>query len=198
MLDNNLIDINSDDSILIESIKEGNERAFNFLVLKYQKRIYWIIRKMVSDHDEADDITQEVFIRVYKSINDFRGDSSFFTYLYRIAINLSLNFLNRNKRINSKKGDFDTEVYKISTNERSADKLFDDKRNEKILKAAIEELPAQQRAVFVLRFFDNLAYEEISKIMNRTTGGLKANYFHAIKKLQTILKPHLKDLTEAV
>lgn len=153
---------------------------------------------MVSDHDEADDITQEVFIRVYKSINDFRGDSSFFTYLYRIAVNLSLNFINRNKRINNKKADFETEVYKISTNERSAEKVFDDKRNEKILKAAIEELPDQQRAVFVLRFYENLPYEEISKIMNRTTGGLKANYFHAIKKLQKILKPQLKDLTEAV
>ena len=153
---------------------------------------------MVSDHDEADDITQEVFIRVYKSINDFRGESSFFTYLYRIAINLSLNYLNRNKRVSSRKGDFETEVYKISSNERSVDKVFDDKRNEKLLKSAIEELPTQQRAVFVLRFYDNLPYEEISKIMNKTTGGLKANYFHAIKKLQTILKPHLKDLTEAV
>lgn len=153
---------------------------------------------MVSDHDEADDITQEVFIRVYKSINDFRGESSFFTYLYRIAINLSLNYLNRNKRVSSRKGDFETEVYKISSNERSVDKVFDDKRNEKLLKSAIEELPTQQRAVFVLRFYDNLPYEEISKIMNRTTGGLKANYFLAIKKLQIILKPHLKDLTEAV
>ncbi|KXK02308.1 MAG: ECF subfamily RNA polymerase, sigma-24 subunit [Chlorobi bacterium OLB4] len=153
---------------------------------------------MISDHDDADDITQEVFIRVYKSINEFRGDSSFFTYLYRIAINLSLNFLNKRKRMNGKRADFDFEISKFESNESSAENLIDRPRNEKLFKSAIEQLPEQQRAVFVLRFYDNLTYDEISKILNRSVGGLKANYFHAVKKLQVILKPHLKDLSEAI
>ncbi|OQY76943.1 MAG: hypothetical protein B6D43_08540 [Ignavibacteriales bacterium UTCHB1] len=197
-LDKNYINVNSDDTEIIESFRTGNDQAFNHLVRKYQKRVYWVVRKMISDHDDADDITQEVFIRVYKSINEFRGDSSFFTYLYRIAINLSLNFLNKRKRMNGKRADFDFEISKFESNESSAENLIDRPRNEKLFKSAIEQLPEQQRAVFVLRFYDNLTYDEISKILNRSVGGLKANYFHAVKKLQVILKPHLKDLSEAI
>ncbi|MCC6884992.1 MAG: sigma-70 family RNA polymerase sigma factor [Ignavibacteria bacterium] len=197
-MDKNYINVNSDDTEIIESFRTGNDQAFNHLVRKYQKRVYWVVRKMISDHDDADDITQEVFIRVYKSINEFRGDSSFFTYLYRIAINLSLNFLNKRKRMNGKRADFDIEISKFESNESSAENLIDRPRNEKLFKSAIEQLPEQQRAVFVLRFYDNLTYDEISKILNRSVGGLKANYFHAVKKLQVILKPHLKDLSEAI
>ncbi|MBW7855374.1 MAG: sigma-70 family RNA polymerase sigma factor [Ignavibacteriaceae bacterium] len=197
-MDKNYINVNSDDTEIIESFRTGNDQAFNHLVRKYQKRVYWVVRKMISDHDDADDITQEVFIRVYKSINEFRGDSSFFTYLYRIAINLSLNFLNKRKRMNGKRADFDFEISKFESNESSAENLIDRPRNEKLFKSAIEQLPEQQRAVFVLRFYDNLTYDEISKILNRSVGGLKANYFHAVKKLQVILKPHLKDLSEAI
>lgn len=175
--------------MLIDSFKNGNRNAFNLLVRKYQKRIYMVIRKMVLDHDDADDITQEVFIKLYRSIVDFRGDSKFFTYLYKIAVNYSLNHLNRNKKILPRKSEFDEKLEDHSyTNASGADEIIDEKDRSVVLRKAIESLPEQQRAVFVMRYYDNLSYEEISKILNKSVGGMKANYFHALKKIGTCLK----------
>ncbi len=187
MRDNNL-NIQSDDNELIESFKKGNRYAFNLIVLKYQKKIYWLARKMVLDHDDADDITQEVFIKLYSSINKYRGESKFFTYLYKIAMNLSLNHLSKNKRNYSRKVDLNSEAYRISSTEKSSEEFLDEKERKKILEEAISTLPEQQRAVFNLRFYDNLSYDEIGKIMKKSTGGMKANYFHAVKKIQEFLK----------
>ncbi|MBL7129397.1 MAG: sigma-70 family RNA polymerase sigma factor [Ignavibacteria bacterium] len=178
----------SDDNEIIENFKNGNQNAFNLLVLKYQKKIYWVIRKMVLDHDDADDITQEVFIKLYKSIDKFRGESQFYTYIYKIAVNLSLNHLNKNKRNYAKKINLDSEAYKIKSKDKSSDEHFDDKNRTKILEDAISTLPDQQRAVFNLRFYDNLSYDEIARILNKSTGGMKANYFHAVKKIEVFLK----------
>ena len=187
MRDNNL-NIQSDDNELIESFKNGNRYAFNLIVLKYQKKIYWLARKMVLDHDDADDITQEVFIKLFNSINKYRGESKFYTYLYKIAMNLSLNHLSKNKRNYSRKVDFNSEAFRISSKEKSSDEFFDEKERAKILEEAISTLPEQQRAVFNLRFYDNLSYDEIGKVMNKSTGGMKANYFHAVKKIEEFLK----------
>lgn len=187
MSDKNL-NIQSDDNEIIENFKNGNQNAFNLLVLKYQKKIYWVIRKMVLDHDDADDITQEVFIKLYKSIDKFRGESQFYTYIYKIAVNLSLNHLNKNKRNYAKKINLDSEAYKIKSKDKSSDEHFDDKNRTKILEDAISTLPDQQRAVFNLRFYDNLSYDEIARILNKSTGGMKANYFHAVKKIEVFLK----------
>jgi len=160
------VNINSEDIDLIESFKNGNDRAFNYLVLKYQKKVYWLIRKMVIDHDEADDITQEVFIKIYSSLKDFRGESKFFTYLYKIAVNYSLNHIKRKKVISTRTADFESEAYKIESTERRTDELMDDMKRNKILEKAILSLPVQQRTVFNLRFYDELSYEEISEILN--------------------------------
>jgi RNA polymerase sigma-70 factor (ECF subfamily) len=183
-----IININSEDSDIIESFNKGNKSAFNYLVLKYQKKIYWVIRKIVLDHDEADDITQEVFLKIYDSLKNFRGDSKFFTYIYKIAVNYSINYLNKNKRILSKKADYDTEAFKITSNEMKPDELHDSIQRTKLLEQAIFSLPPQQRAVFNMRFYDNLTYDEIGAILNKSTGGLKANYFHATKKIEEYLK----------
>jgi len=185
--DNNL-NIQSDDNELIESFKKGNRYAFNLIVLKYQKKIYWLARKMVLDHDDADDITQEVFIKLYSSINKYRGESKFYTYLYKIAMNLSLNHLSKNKRNYSRKVDLNSEAYRLSSKEKSSEEFLDEKERKKILEEAISTLPEQQRAVFNLRFYDNLSYDEIGKIMKKSTGGMKTNYFHAVKKIQAFLK----------
>jgi RNA polymerase sigma-70 factor (ECF subfamily) len=185
--DNNL-NIQSDDNELIESFKKGNRYAFNLIVLKYQKKIYWLARKMVLNHDDADDITQEVFIKLYSSIDKYRGESKFYTYLYKIAVNLSLNHLNKNKRNYSRKIDLNSEAYRISSKEKSSDEFLDEKERAKILEEAINTLPEQQRAVFNLRFYDNLSYDEIGKILKKSTGGMKANYFHAVKKIEVFLK----------
>lgn len=194
MAENNL-NINSTDAELIESFMKGNQNAFNFIVRKYQKKVYWVVRKMVLDHDDADDLTQEVFLKLYRSIGDFRGESKFFTYVYKIAINYSLNHIVKNKKMYKRKSDLDDEFIK------SPDKIADEELNSKektlLLEEAIRSLPEQQRAVFNLRYYENLTYEEISNIMNKSVGGMKANYFHAIKKLEKFLKSHKKfDLVE--
>ena len=182
------INIHSDDNLIIECFKKGNKSAFNYLVLKYQKKIYWIIRQMVMNHDEADDITQEVFIKIYESMDSFRGDSKFFTYIYKIAVNFSINHLNKAKRIFTISSDFNMETYKLKSDDKNADEIIDNNQRTKCLEEAIFSLPVQQRAVFNLRYYDNLSYEEIGKILNKSVGGMKANYFHAIKKIEDYLK----------
>lgn len=182
------LNIETDDLTLISYFKSGNHSAFNLLVQKYQKKIYWVIRKMVVDHDDANDITQDVFIKIYDSLGDFRGDSKFFTYIYRIAVNYSLNYLTRNKRIATRKVDIETESYRIKSDERASDDEYDNKLRQQMLEDAVSRLPDQQRAVFNMRYYDNLSYEEIAEILNKSVGGMKANYFHAVKKIQEYVK----------
>lgn len=185
MIGDNL-NINSPDEELIDSFIKGNKNAFNLLARKYQKKVYWVVRKMVISHEDADDITQEVFIKLYKSLDQFKGESKFFTYVYKIAVNFSINHLNRNKIINSRHVNADT------TELRSFDKSAEDemiaKENSRILEEALETLPEQQRAVFNLRYYEKLSYEEIALILNKSVGGMKSNYFHAIKKIEKFLK----------
>lgn len=189
------LNIASSDEELISSFINGDQNAFNFIVRKYQKKVYWIIRKMVLDHDDADDITQEVFLKIYRSLSDFRGESKFFTYLYKIAVNYSINHLNRNKKIYSRKSDIDNSF--IRSDDKTADEIMISQDRTKLLEEAIDTLPAQQRAVFLLRYYDNHSYEEISNILNKSVGGMKANYFHAIKRLEKFLRCHKKsELTE--
>lgn len=141
---------------------------------------------MVLNHDDADDITQEVFIKLYSSINEFRGESKFFTYLYRIAVNYSLNHLVKHKKTLLRTGNI--EDSNIPSKDLKADELIDARQKTILLEKAIGSLPEQQRAVFNLRYYENLSYEEISQIMNKSTGGMKANYFHAVKKIEKFLK----------
>jgi RNA polymerase sigma factor (sigma-70 family) len=178
------INIQTDDSVLVDEFKNGSRLAYNLLVQKYQKRIYWVIRKMVLDHDDANDIAQDVFIKIYTSLHDFRGDSQFFTYIYRIAVNFSINHINKNKRLNTGRVDIDAEAFRIHDHNNRPGESYDDKLNEMHLETAIGSLPDKQRAVFNLRYYDGMSYEEISKIMDTSVGGLKANYFHAVKKIQ--------------
>lgn len=175
----------SDDMELIDAFLKGDHNAFNLLIRKYQEGIYRVIRKMVLDHDDADDLTQEVFIKIYSSVNEFRGESKFFTYIYRIAVNLSLNFLNKNKRNFSRKVSLSGN--EVNYSDLKADEIIDASNRTELLEKAIESLPAQQRAVFNLRYYENLSYEEISSIMEKSTGGMKANYFHALKNIQKFL-----------
>ena len=181
------INLQSSDSEIISDFLKGNSSSFNFIVLKYQKKVYWVVRRMVLDHDDADDITQEVFIKLHRTLGDFRGESSLFTYLYKIAVNYSLNHLKKNRNRMEKIRNIDEEIYNIKDSSKSQDTLMADREMEKLLKDAMLALPEQQRAVFSLRFYEELSYEEISKILGKSVGGLKANYFHAFKKIQSFL-----------
>jgi RNA polymerase sigma factor (sigma-70 family) len=182
-----IINIQSEDKDIIESFNNGNKNAFNLIVLKYQKRIYWLVRKFVLDHDDADDLTQEIFLKLYKSIGDFRGDSALFTYIYKIAVNFSLNHIKKNKVLSNYKKDFDSKVFKIKSNDLNSDEIYDKNIDTIMIKDAIQILPEQQRAVFTLRFYEELPYEEIASILGTSVGGLKANYFHAFKKIQNYI-----------
>jgi RNA polymerase sigma-70 factor (ECF subfamily) len=161
------------------------EKGYRFLIEMYQKRVYGVIRKMVLIHEDADDITQNTFIKAFKNINNFHGNSSLFTWLYRIATNESLNFLQKKKkRFFFSVDDHESamESYLDHSSMISGDEI------EKKLQKALLKLPDKQRLVFNLRYFEDLAYEEISQITETSVGALKASYHHAAKKIENELQ----------
>ena len=176
----------NNDQDLIKRFKNGDITGFNEIVRKYQQQVYWVIRKMVQDHDEADDITQEVFIKVHTALKDFREESNLFTWLYRIAVNYSINHIKKVKVRNTVSVEMIVEP--IESNDKAADEMIDDETKRRYLAEAIETLPAQQRAVFNMRYYDQLQYDEIADMLGKSTGGIKANYFHAVKKIGEYLK----------
>jgi RNA polymerase sigma factor (sigma-70 family) len=154
------------------------------LVRAYQQRVYWHVRKMVIDHDDADDLTQEVFIKIHKAIDSFREDSQLFTWIYRIATNECLNFLARKRRrFFLPIEDIGAE---LSAKIDSSDAISGDEIQKKLQKALLQ-LPDKQRLVFNMKYFDDLSYENISDITNTSVGALKASYHHAVKKIEHYL-----------
>jgi RNA polymerase sigma-70 factor (ECF subfamily) len=166
---------------LIDQFLNGNEKAFNQLINKYHKGIYWHARRMVGNHLDADEITQEVIIVVYKKISGFKFNSSLKTWIYRITANKSKN-LSRKRKIKNflKMEDVETQNLKLQ------DDIilnYEDKEFLENLNAMLDEIPIKQKQVFVLRHFEGLSYNEISEITGKSVGGLKANYFNAAKKI---------------
>lgn len=172
---------------LLKMIQESEtkEKGFRLMIEMYHKRVYSIARKMVLIHEDADDITQITFIKAFKNIYGFNGKSSLFTWLYRIATNESLNFLQKKKRRFFSSIEDHEEVMKKYVDNSP---LMDGDAIEKKLQKALLALPEKQRLVFNLRFYEDLSYEEISQITETTVGGLKASYHHAVKKLENELK----------
>lgn len=175
-----------EDKDLLIKIKNPETRnyGFNMLVRTYQQRVYWHVRKMVIDHDDADDITQEVFIKIHKAIETFREDSQLFTWIYRIATNECLNFLNKKRRrfflpIEDISIQLSSKI--DSSNDISGDEI------QKKLQKALLQLPDKQRLVFNMRYYDDLSYEHMSEITNTSVGALKASYHHAVKKIEDYL-----------
>lgn len=171
---------------LIQEVRNGKRQAFTELMRRYQKRVYWTARRIVGTHEDADDIAQETFVKAYLALGDFRGDSAFFTWLYRIAVNLSLNVVRKQQVMN-----YLRESPLISSVLPAKDNPHDElvaKETESKIQQAIATLPEKQRAVFVMRYHDEMSYEEISDVLKTSVGGLKANYFHALRKVQAYLK----------
>lgn len=176
-----------EDQALIEKLRDPESRnyGFNLLVRKYQQRIYWHIRKMVIDHDDADDLVQEVFIKVWKNIDGFREDAQLYTWIYRIATNECLNFL-RKKRTR-----FFLPIHDVErelTQKLKSNVELDGNEVQLKLQKALLKLPDKQRLVFNMKYFEDLKYEDIAKITNTTVGSLKANYHHAVKKIEEYLQ----------
>lgn len=161
--------------------------AFGFIVKEYSEKLYWQIRRMVFSHDDSNDILQNTFIKAWTNIDYFRGSAKMSTWMYRIALNECLTFLNR-KRANSQLSidDADTEMI----NKLESDTYFDGDETQKIFLQAIQSLPEKQRIIFNLKYFEEMKYEEISEILGTSIGALKASYHHAVKKIEAFLEKH--------
>ncbi len=168
------------DQQLIEKFLEGNQASFNALVKKYQSRIYWVARRMTGDHSDADDVVQEVLITVYSKLDTFKFNSNFYTWVYKITVRKSLNMI-RSKKVKRFFNLEDSE--RELTNHPDYLKNIDDKEKLAKLDRVLQKLPEKQREVFIFRNFDELSYEEISEITGKSVGGLKANYFNAMEKV---------------
>ncbi len=175
---------------LIEDFRQGDNAGFNELVRRYQEKVYWIARRVVGSHEDADDVVQDVFIKVYEALKEFRAASGFYTWLYRITVNASLNAL-RKRRIKDFVRYEDVEET-LNSDAGGADADVLSKEYESILEKAIERLPPRQKAVFIMRYYDEMSYEEMAQILDRSVGGLKANYFHALKKIQVYVRKESK------
>lgn len=177
-----------DKELLLQFKNEATrEAAYTRIIKKYQEKLYWHIRRMVVEHEDANDVLQNMFIKVWKNLANFREDSQLYTWLYRIATNESLSFLEQQKKRSSASLSDDDSYL---SNKLVADKDFDGKKLEWKLQQAIQRLPEKQKAVFNLRYFEEMPYEEMSKVLETSEGALKASYHHAVKKIEDYILNH--------
>ncbi|MDI3527237.1 MAG: hypothetical protein PWR03_1420 [Tenuifilum sp.] len=178
---------NQSDNELLVMFRNNDTKhyAFNLLVRKYQERLYWHVRKIVISHDDADDVIQNTFIKVWNALESFREDSQLYTWLYRIATNEALTFLKK-KRTKFLLPLVDVEQTLSRTLE--SDPFFDGDETQLKLQKAILKLPEKQRIVFNMKYFEEMKYEEISEILGTSIGALKASYHHAVKKIEKFLE----------
>ncbi len=162
-------------------VTHSREKAFEAILSKYQERLYWHIRRLVIDHEDTNDVLQNSLIRAWKGLNGFRQDAQLYTWLYRIATNESLSFLEQKK----KKATVSLEdVPEWMSEQIKAEEGFDVNKLEWKLQLAIQQLPEKQKLVFNLRYFDEMPYEEMSRVLGTSVGALKASYHHAVKKVE--------------
>ncbi len=174
----------------IKGFIAGDDKAFGELVNRYKERIYAVVLRMVGNREDAKDIAQDAFVRAYRNRQSFRAESGFYTWVYRIAVNLAINFLNRNQERSAYS--LDDPKLKEQPGESREQKIVTDELRRAIDKA-IGALPARQRAVFVLRQYEDKSNDEIASLLSITEGAVKANYFQAIQKLRVSLGQYLKE-----
>jgi len=164
---------------------ETQNQGFQLLMDTYQERLYWHIRRMVTSHEDANDVIQNCFIKVFRGFHNFKGDAKLYTWLYRIATNECLTFLSKKKKHRSEELDKNSLSKSLQ-----ADPYFDGTTIQLLLQEAISTLPEKQRSVFNMRYFDNFSYQDIAEITGTTVGGLKASYHLAVKKVESFVKKH--------
>jgi RNA polymerase sigma-70 factor (ECF subfamily) len=179
---------------LVQSLKDKNsqQEAFRELVSLYKERLYWHIRKIVVSHQDADDVLQNTFIKVFKNISKFKGDSKLYTWLYRIATNEAITFLNKKAKQKNIPWE-DAKQQAVATLEN--DVYFEGDAIQLALQKAIATLPKKQQLVFNMKYFDQIKYEELATILDTSVGGLKSNYHLAVKKITDYLKNNQVDFT---
>lgn len=165
--------------------KSQKKQAFTLIVKKHQERLYWHIRNIVLIHEDADDVIQNTFIKIWENLSNFNEDAKLYTWMYRIATNESLNFLNKSKKHKLLSiGDHE----KILENTLMGDPWFNGDEAQKKLQQALLSLPEKQRLVFNMKYFQELKYKEIADILDTSVGALKASYHHAVKKIEVYLR----------
>ncbi|RKR82325.1 RNA polymerase sigma-70 factor (ECF subfamily) [Mucilaginibacter gracilis] len=175
-----------DDAVILEKFQDERTRneAFNLLLKKYQQKIYWHIRRMVVNHDDADDLVQDVFIKVWKSLLGFRSDAQLYTWMYRIATNECITFLNRKKLKNNIPLDDVSHELAESLADSS---YFDGDKAQLKLQKALLTLPEKQKLVFNMKYYDEMKYEEMSEVLGTSVGALKSSFHLAVKKIEAFL-----------
>ena len=175
------------DQELLELFGDESRRnyGFNLLVTKYQRKVYWQVRRIIIDHDDANDVVQNTFIKVWKGLSGFRQDSNLYTWIYRIAANESLTFLKQQKK--RMQVSIDDEESNVGDTLK-ADTHYEGNKMQLKLQEAIATLPDKQKLVFTMKYFDDLKYEELSEILGTSVGALKASYHLAVKKIEEFLK----------
>jgi RNA polymerase sigma factor (sigma-70 family) len=163
--------------------KTRNE-AFNLLLNKYQQKIYWHIRRMVIDHDDADDLSQDVFVKVWKNLPGFRSDAQLYTWMYRIATNECITFINKKKQKNNIS--LDDVAYELADTLADSS-YFNGDQAQKKLQQALLTLPEKQKLVFNMKYYEDMKYEEISQVLGTSVGALKASFHLAVKKIESFL-----------
>lgn len=178
------------DKEIIELYKAGQrEKAFSEIVESYSERLYWHVRRFLCSHEDTDDLLQEIFIKVWSSLSSFRGESQLYTWIYRIATNESLNFLQKQKIRAALRFEDITSKLDDKIDEDSG---VDGNEAQKALMKAVSRLPSKQKTVFIMRWFDDLSYEEISEILGTSVGALKASYHFAQEKIRSEIEKYLK------
>ena len=175
------------DQQILQAIRRQDtlEKGFRLLMNTYNEKLYWAIRRLVIDHEDANDVLQNCLMKIFKSIQTFKGQSSLYTWLYRIAMNEAITFLKKKKK--KQIVSFDQEDTNLS-NQLKADPFFDGSEIQMMLYEILEALPEKQRLVFNMRYFEELPYAQISEILETSVGALKASYHHAVKKIEIKIK----------
>ena len=157
------------------------EQGFSKLVSEYKERLYWHIRNIVKSHDDADDVLQDTFVKVYKNLSSFKGESKLFSWMYRIATNEALTFINRKSKMMQITNE---EVMELAVRNLQSDTFFDGDETQLKLQKAIAKLPEKQQLVFNMRYFQEMKYKDMSEILDTSEGALKASYHIAVKKIE--------------
>lgn len=175
-----------EDEKILELYRSGlQEQAFREIVKEYSERLYWHVRGLIGSHDETDDLLQEIFIKIWAALPSFRGESRLFTWLYRIATNESLNWLQKQRVRAALRFESLSAAAELKIDN---DPYFDGDKAERLLSKAVAKLPPKQKAVFNMRYYDELSYEEISEILGSSVSSLKASYHFAQEKVRKELE----------
>ena len=177
----------TDETAFIDALKSNKEKesAFRKLVSQYKEPLYWQIRKIVLDHDDTDDVLQNTFIKIFKNINTFKADSKLYTWMYRIATNEAITFINKKaKRANLS----NVELKNRAIENLRTDVYFEGNAIQLQLQKAIATLPQKQQLIFSMKYFEDHTYEQLSEILDTSVGGLKSSYHIAVKKVTDYIK----------